>query len=163
MATFLDDVAAGRAEGGPAEPAALRRGAPTGGAAGRRPIRPVDARLQKESVDASDAQETLSEDDDGWAGEPAARARRSSMDAAAPLVGDGADDGSCCSLRLALSAAASRWGGGGGGPSSLLSTSSSLAPGGFGDCDSLRRPAAPGARGAAAAAADMQRAVERES
>lgn len=59
---FLD--VAGRAEGGPAEPAALRRGAPTGGpGARRRPIRPVDARLQKDSVDASDAHETLSEDD----------------------------------------------------------------------------------------------------
>lgn len=61
-AAFLD--VAGRAEGGPAEPAALRRGAPTGcPGAGRRPIRPVDARLQKDSVDASDAHETLSEDD----------------------------------------------------------------------------------------------------
>ena len=60
-ATFLDE--AGRAEGGPAEPAARRRGAPTGGPAGRRPMRPVDARLQKDSVDASDAHETLSDDD----------------------------------------------------------------------------------------------------
>ena len=59
--TFLDE--AGRAEGGPAEPAALRRGAPTGGPAGRRPIRPVDARLHKDSVDASDAHETLSDED----------------------------------------------------------------------------------------------------
>jgi hypothetical protein len=65
LATFLDAdaAAAGRAEGGPAEPAALRRGAPAGGPAGRRPIRPVDARLQNDSVDASDAHETLSEDD----------------------------------------------------------------------------------------------------
>jgi hypothetical protein len=63
LATFLLDVPAGRAEGGPAEPAARRRGAPTGGAAGRRPIRPVDARLQNDSVDASDAHDTLSEDD----------------------------------------------------------------------------------------------------
>ena len=62
LATFLD-VAASRVEGGPAEPVALRRGAPTGGPAGRRPIRPVDARLQKDSVDASDAHDTLSEDD----------------------------------------------------------------------------------------------------
>lgn len=96
----------------------------------------MDARLQNDSVDASDAHETLSEDD------TAAALWRSSVDAAAaPLVGDGANNvGS--SLLLALSAAAagalsSRWVGG-----STLSL------------PSLR--AAPGTRGAAAA--DMERA-----
>jgi hypothetical protein len=70
------------------------------------------------------------------------------MDAAAPLVGDGdgADNDGSSLLLAALSAASSRWGGG-----SLLS----LAPGGFGDRESLRA-AAPGARGATAAA-DMAR------
>jgi hypothetical protein len=125
-AGFLD--AAGRAEGGPAEAAALRRGGP----AGRRPILPVDARLQNDSVDASDAHETLSEDD------TAAAPWRSSVDAAAaPLVGDGANDNVGSSLLLALSAAAagalsSRWG-------RRLQLVPAQPPGGAGHAGSRRR------------------------
>jgi hypothetical protein len=132
-AGFLD--AAGRAEGGPAEAAALRRGGP----AGRRPILPVDARLQNDSVDASDAHETLSEDD------TAAAPWRSSVDAAAaPLVGDGANDNVGSSLLLALSAAAA-----GALSSRCVGGGSSLA------LPSLR--AAPGTRGAAAAGMERAR------
>jgi hypothetical protein len=65
-AAFL--IVVGRAAGGPADPAALRRAA--GGPAGR-PILPVDARLQKESVDASDANDAVSDDGGrGWCAVP---------------------------------------------------------------------------------------------
>ncbi|KAL6846162.1 hypothetical protein ACP4OV_023610 [Aristida adscensionis] len=133
-------LAAGRAEGGPADPAALRRAAPGGPAAAGRPILPVDARLQNESVDASDAHDTLSDaDDDGGPRAPGparppapaptptprrrsrSSCRRSSMDAATPLVA-AVFPGCCCSLPLALSAAAaaSRFVVVGAGDSSLL-------------------------------------------
>jgi hypothetical protein len=65
-AAFL--IAVGRAAGGPADPAALRQAA--GGPAGR-PILPVDARLQNESVDASDANDAVSDDGGrGWCAVP---------------------------------------------------------------------------------------------
>lgn len=69
LAAFLAAVAVGRAAGGPADPAALRRAADDGGPAGR-PILPVDARLQKESVDASDANDAVSDDGGGRCAAP---------------------------------------------------------------------------------------------
>lgn len=83
-------LAAFRAEGGPADDpaAALRRAAAPAG----RPILPVDARLQKESSDASEAHDTLS--DCMLPFFPPRRSssdRRSSMDGSAPLAATAAD------------------------------------------------------------------------
>jgi hypothetical protein len=97
-ATLAAFRAAGRAEGGPTdEPAALRRAAPACGAIGGRPILPVDARLQKESLDASEAHDTLSDCIFPLLFPPPAPARRSSsdrrssMDGSTPLAAAAAD------------------------------------------------------------------------
>src|SRR4051812_26218703 len=85
-ATLAGFRCAGRADGGSAE--VLRRAA---GPAGR-PILPVDARLQKESLDASDAHDTLR--DCMLPFFPPRRSssdRRSSMDGSAPLAAAAAD------------------------------------------------------------------------
>ena len=139
VATFL-------AEGGPADDpaAALRRAAAPAG----RPILPVDARLQKESSEASDAHDTLS--DCMFPFFPPRRSssdRRSSMDGSAPLAAAVAVG----SLFLELEALPSAAARGSSSPRRVVGCGLSLPPapadGGLGD-DGLR--AAPATLGPAA-------------
>jgi hypothetical protein len=141
LAAFL--VAVGRAAGGPADPAVLRR------AAGR-PILPVDAWLRNESVDASDdANDAVSDDGGGWCAAPFVRPpeptppprRRGSS--CRRTSKDGTPAGSLF-FAAALSSASRREAG--------MSLSGGLfsslpLPAGPGDRDSLRR-AVPATRGA---------------
>ena len=132
LAAFRATATDPRAEGGPADdPAALRRAAPPCGPAGR-PILPVDARLQNESLDASDAHDTLSDCMFPFPPTPrrSSSARRSSMDGKPPLAAagslfltplsavDAATDrsslicctGCCCCLSLPAAAPAAGFG-----------------------------------------------------
>lgn len=128
--------ATGRAAGSPADPAALRRvcAAPTpGGPTGRRPILPVDARLQNESFDASDAHDTFS---DRGPPPPPPAARRSSMDGTPGSLAPDDDGGCCCWYSLLLIMVVA---------SLSLTTLLPAAGLGPGDGDDLRAAPAPAA------------------
>lgn len=121
-----------RAARRPGRPPLGVRGADAGGPTGRRPILPVDARLQNESFDASDAHDTFS---DRGPPPPPPPHGAAAWTAPRPLAPD--DDGGCCcwySLLLIMVVA-----------SLSLTTLLPAAGLGPGDGDDLRAAPAPAA------------------